>query len=149
MSEVADNSTSGTADVASSGSWSTEATPTGAAVLRKALTFWLSTNFDLSRERLSDIALAANEALANVVEHAYGITEDLPLVELDVMHDTDSGRIVVTVTDRGHWRIPAADPLHLRGRGLPLMKALASDVVFDKADSGTRVRLTWEIERAR
>lgn len=144
MSDASEKSAPAAAN-AGAGSWSTEATPTGAAVLRNALTFWLSTNFDLSRELLNDIALASNEALANVVEHAYSSNEAAPLVELDVAHESESNRLVVTVNDRGRWRAPAADPLHLRGRGLPLMEALATDVQFDKTSSGTSVRLIWEL----
>lgn len=129
------------------GRWSTDATASGAARIRNALTHWLSSNFAFDRQHVNDMALAANEALANVVEHAYSSGDHSRTAELDIVYSRPHDRIIMTITDRGHWRLPAADPLHLRGRGLPLMEALASEVSFDKADTGTQVRLVWDLAR--
>lgn len=145
MSEPGDHAAADEASDRICGRWSTDATATGAAQLRNALTHWLSTNFEFDRQHLNDMALAANEALANVVEHAYSSGSRSRTADLDVVYSRPHDRITVTVTDHGQWRSPAADPLHLRGRGLPLMEALASEVSFDKAETGTRVRLVWEL----
>ena len=45
------------------------------------------------------------------------------------------------MADDGIWRI--ADREKTRGRGIPLMRALADRATFDSTPAGTRVRLEW------
>ena len=59
-------------------------------------------------------------------------------------YDGGTSVLTVTVTDEGAWRI--ADPetnSHSRGRGIPLMRALADRANIDSSAAGTRVRLEW------
>ena len=51
------------------------------------------------------------------------------------------GVLDVTVRDFGSWRPPPADPGH-RGRGVPLVRAIAAEVQVDPAPDGTTVRFT-------
>jgi len=104
---------------------------------------WLVQNFIVDAERLSSITLAVNEALANSVEHAY-VTYDRPgSVDVRADHDEADSVVVVEVADHGRWREPAPDPLHLRGRGIPLIKALSDKAVIEKSNRGTKVTMSW------
>jgi serine/threonine-protein kinase RsbW len=95
---------------------------------------WLETHFRLGAERLQDLVLAVSEAIANAAEFAY----------TDVSHDT----LAVRVNDRGRWHQHAADQppsdRQYRGRGIPLMRALADDAKIDPTPRGTHVTLTWK-----
>jgi hypothetical protein len=59
-------------------------------------------------------------------------------------YDCSASSLTVTVTDDGAWRI--TDPAtrsHTRGRGIPLIQALADQATFDSTATGTRVSLVW------
>jgi anti-sigma regulatory factor (Ser/Thr protein kinase) len=85
---------------------------------------------------VADVLVVAGEACANAVEHAYGGGPG------DVVLEARLGRareLTVTVTDHGHWRtVPAPGD---RGRGLPLMRALADSVAVAVGEGGTVVTL--------
>lgn len=51
----------------------------------------------------------------------------------------------MSVDDRGRWRHkkPVQYQQQMRGRGIPLMEALADDVTIERMPQGTRVTLTW------
>ena len=51
--------------------------------------------------------------------------------------------LVAVVRDEGSWREPTPDPLHLRGRGIPLMRALTSHAIISSDGDGTCVELRW------
>jgi anti-sigma regulatory factor (Ser/Thr protein kinase) len=84
------------------------------------------------------------EACANAVEHAYH--EGAGNAHLSG-HLTGA-HLVVTVTDRGRWKRPPPDNHVRRGRGMPMMEALA-DAVTVRHDvngtGGTTVTLEWRI----
>ena len=117
--------------------------PAGAATLRTAFHNWLRTRLALSPEQLSDLTLAVNEALANAVEHAYIGADNHGRVELQAQFEAHSGDLVVTIRDHGIWRKPTPDPRHLRGRGIPLIRALATSARIETDESGTCVELRW------
>ncbi len=119
------------------------ADPIGAANLRRTFKTWLCNNFQLDDERLSSLTLAVNEALANAVEHAYADQPGSGTLDLRADYDHDADELNVVVTDRGKWRTPEPDPLHLRGRGIPLMHALSERTQIEFADAGTSVQLGW------
>jgi serine/threonine-protein kinase RsbW len=120
---------------------SSAANPVGAAALRTAFHHWVEQRRALSVEQLSDITLAVNEALANAVEHAYvGATQPGP-VDLHAQYEPRSGDLVVTIRDHGTWREPIPDPRHLRGRGIPLIRALTNSSTIESDNNGTRVEL--------
>ncbi len=65
---------------------------------------------------------------------------------MHLLADYDSGTAVLTVTvaDEGAWRIADSERKSIsRGRGIPLMRALADRATIDSSAAGTRVRLEW------
>lgn len=125
--------------------------PAGASALRTAFHNWLDKQLMLSAELLSDLTLAVNEALANAVEHAYAGMKRHGEVDLQAQFDVRTGDLVVVIRDHGIWRPPEPDPHHLRGRGIPLIRALASAATIETDANGTCVELRWPglIERQR
>ncbi|WP_068279016.1 ATP-binding protein [Aldersonia kunmingensis] len=117
--------------------------PAGASTLRTAFHKWLDKQLMLSAELLSDLTLAVNEALANAVEHAYAGASKHGEVDLHAQFDIRSGDLVVVIRDHGIWRSPEPDPHHLRGRGIPLIRALASASTIETDANGTCVELRW------
>ena len=88
--------------------------------------------------------LAANEAVANAIEH--GAPRADGTVLLCISSDEDS--LCFEVHDCGgfgvDWSEP--DPLSERGRGLPLMAALVDHVDLTPGPDGTVVRLVLAVD---
>jgi serine/threonine-protein kinase RsbW len=101
--------------------------------VRHALHAWL-TGQGASPEVAADLTLAAHEAAANVVEHAYPNGGDVI-----VRARRDHGSLLVVVQDQGHWRAPSRTDQ--RGRGLTVMRSLVDDVEIAPLTSGTTVFL--------
>lgn len=116
-----------------------------AALLRAEFASWLGRRFSLGAETFNDVLLAVNEAIANAAEFAYVDSPQRGTLELDAAYDAAADTLAVTVTDHGRWRTKIPQPAgpQLRGRGIPLMEALADDVVIDRTARGTRVTMTW------
>lgn len=117
-----------------------------AARLRAEFAGWLGRRFSLGVEGLNDVLLAVNEAIANAAEFAYVDYPRPGTLDLDATYEAGSDTLAVTVTDHGRWRHKIPQPAglpQLRGRGIPLMEALADDVIIDRTPHGTRVTLTW------
>ncbi|MET8849173.1 SpoIIE family protein phosphatase [Amycolatopsis sp. NPDC004625] len=115
--------------------------PDHLASTRHWLRAWLA-NAALEPDLAQDVLVAAGEACANAVEHAYlggaGATAHLAA-------RLTGGHLVVTVTDRGRWKQPPPDNHVLRGRGVPMMEALTDSVAFRHDAAGTTVTLEWRI----
>jgi anti-sigma regulatory factor (Ser/Thr protein kinase) len=114
----------------------------GAARIRNGFADWLHRHFSLSAERCSGVLLAVYEALANAAEFAYLDAPGHGTIAFAASYDDDVDTLAVTVTDRGRWR-PAGTatvpPHHaLRGRGIPLMRALADKTRVNTTDRGTQ-----------
>jgi anti-anti-sigma factor len=95
-----------------------------------------------------DVVLAASEALANSVEHAYA---DRPpghraVIELEITRDGPE-ELSIVVRDRGAWR-PPGDGGTGRGRGLLLMRALMESVGIEPGEGGTTVRMRRRLASA-
>ena len=90
------------------------------------------------------MVLAVNEAMANAAEYAYVMAEQPGAMHVLASYDGTAATLTVTVTDEGAWRSvdPAATELR-RGRGIPLMHALADHATVDSSAAGTRVSLEW------
>lgn len=119
------------------------------AKAREELSRWLQQTFDLDSLRINDVVLAVNEALANSAEFAYRDAPQPGTVDLEARHDADGATLRVSIVDRGSWR--PTDPARrsrTRGRGIPLMEALADSAVIDPCDAGTAVHLTFGEVRA-
>ena len=115
------------------------ADPSTLAGLRRTLRDWLD-RAGASEEESRDIVLAAGEAAANAVEHAYGPGE----AQFEFEAHAVAGEITLTVQDFGSWR-SESDP-H-RGRGLGVMRAAMDDVEVSSETGGTTVRLRRRLGR--
>ncbi|OBH67343.1 anti-sigma regulatory factor [Mycobacterium mantenii] len=114
-----------------------------AARTRAEFGVWLGRYFSLDDDRFNDLLLAVNEAIANAAEFAYVEAAERGTVDVRAAYDGDT--LAVIVDDRGRWRQkkPVQYQQQMRGRGIPLMVALADDVAIDRTPQGTRVTLTW------
>ena len=106
--------------------------------LRRLLGRWLDEAGATTRD-IDDLTLAAAEAAANAIEHAYGLAPGV--VEL---HASSEGEdtVKVEISDFGNWRQPRGTH---RGRGLLLMEGLTDDVEVVRTGEGTTVELTRRI----
>jgi serine/threonine-protein kinase RsbW len=115
-----------------------------AATVRREFSDWLRRYFTLDTTKASDVVLAVNEAMANAAEFAYVTAERPGAMHVQADYDGSAATLTVTVTDEGAWR--TADPARKelrRGRGIPLMEALADRATVDSSQAGTRVCLEW------
>jgi anti-sigma regulatory factor (Ser/Thr protein kinase) len=115
------------------------ATGTALPAVRHELTAWAGAA-GLDSGQVDDLALAAYEAMANVVDHAY----DAPGGVFDLHGCRQDGHVVVTVTDHGRFR-PARDGASLRGRGLVLIERTAVQFELIRLAAGTQVRMSWPV----
>jgi anti-sigma regulatory factor (Ser/Thr protein kinase) len=120
------------------------ADPVNAAAVRREFSDWLRQHFTLDATKTSDVVLAVNEAMANAAEFAYVTLERPGTMRVQADYDGSAATLTVTVTDEGAWRrADAGMPQLKRGRGIPLMHALADRATVDSSQTGTRVRLEW------
>jgi serine phosphatase RsbU (regulator of sigma subunit)/anti-sigma regulatory factor (Ser/Thr protein kinase) len=103
-------------------------------LMRRILVRWLD-EAGATRADTDDLSLAAAEAAANAIEHAYGLAPG----EVELRAWTDEGSVTVAITDFGNWR--AARGAH-RGRGLLLMEGLTDAVEVIRREEGTTVELS-------
>jgi serine phosphatase RsbU (regulator of sigma subunit)/anti-sigma regulatory factor (Ser/Thr protein kinase) len=101
--------------------------------LRQALRQWLG-ELGADEEETYDVLVAATEAAANAVEHAYGPGDEQFVLTAEIVE----GEVHLTVADQGRWR-PARGTN--RGRGIDLMRQLMDEVDVTMADHGTVVRM--------
>ena len=116
------------------------ATPDSLAPIRYLLRRWLLAR-GATEDEAFDITVAAQEACANTVEHAYGPGR----AEFGLTLAYADGRVTITVTDSGRWRPPRGQN---RGRGLPLMHELMDTVDVSETERGTAVTLAKALGRA-
>ena len=120
------------------------ADPVSAALIRREFSDWLGRYFALDATQSSDMVLAVNEAMANAAEFAYVAVTRPAIMHVQADYDGSAGTLRVTVTDQGTWRSRDQVPKRLsRGRGIPLMRALADRAIVDSSPTGTRVCLEW------
>jgi serine/threonine-protein kinase RsbW len=116
--------------------------------VRRDLLSWLR-GAGVPDRKSHDITLAAYEALANSVEHAYGdgdihVAADAT-IGIRVTRRLDSGVVEVRVWDQGVWN--TTDGGRTRGRGLPLIHALADHVTIT-SDGGTTIEMRFDGDQA-
>ncbi len=114
--------------------------PAGLAGLRRSLHAWLD-GAGVAADPADDLVLIACEAVSNAIEHGYGLAGDRVV---RITAATDGERVHLTVRDSGTWRAPSADP-GFRGRGMPVMAALADSFSIDRTAAGTAVHLSRRI----
>jgi serine/threonine-protein kinase RsbW len=119
----------------------------GAALTRAHFGQWLAQHLPLDESRLGDLLLATYEALANAAEHAYLQSSVHDTMDLHAHYESDPNRFVVTVSDQGQWPQPleasAEAASSIRGRGIPLMRALADEATIRTNEGGSQIRLSW------
>jgi anti-sigma regulatory factor (Ser/Thr protein kinase) len=125
------------AEVARELEFAIEARARSLAMIRRALSVWMI-DLEVSRDVMRDMTMAASEASANVVEHAYGPSGGMISVKGKLRDD----RLTVTIGDTGFWR-GASRPD--RGNGLRLMRAVMDEVVIDSSPAGTIVTMTAKV----
>ncbi len=119
------------------------AVPAAVPAARKQMRRWLDTH-DWPIESAEDIELAVNEAIANVVDHAY--PPDAPGTAtlhawVSINPRIRKCRIVITVTDRGRWAAyhPDSPAPQARGHGLAVMSGCMAELHIQRSVAGTTV----------
>jgi GAF domain-containing protein/anti-sigma regulatory factor (Ser/Thr protein kinase) len=110
-----------------------EARPDVLAQIRTMLRRWLRAQ-GAADDALAEITIAASEACANVVEHAYSPAP--AYFELEAVRN--DGDATVTVRDHGRWRPQRGEH---RGRGLTIINAAMDHVEVNAAASGTEISM--------
>ena len=97
----------------------------------------------LSDDAIFGLKVAATEAVGNALRHPRAAD---PGVEVTIAAHEEA--LEAEVANGGQFRVSdGGDPE--RGRGLPLMLALADEVEFAASSHGTRVRLRMRLEPER
>jgi anti-anti-sigma factor len=111
--------------------------------VREPLREWLS---DIGADE-ADVMIIVQilcEFVENSFEHGYRSATAGP-IDVKAMLDAQ-GMVQASVTDRGRWKAPSADP-GMRGRGLMLADALATQSRIVSSDSGTTASITHRLSR--
>jgi len=118
------------------------AVPAAIPALRHSVRRWLHAAQWPADEAL-DLVLAVNEAVTNVVEHAYPPGKACTVVATADEVPLAGGlrRVLIVIADRGRWRPAPADPGD-RGRGIPMISAIAQSLHIERSARGTRVTIT-------
>ena len=105
----------------------------------------------LGEKAVADVGLCLNEALANVIRHAYASVADKPIVIRAEYKDGTGdegggGELVVSIRDWGNGRNPDEqqprpyDPLEPGGLGLICLRSLMDRVSYEpQPDGGMRL----------
>ena len=104
--------------------------------LRRTVRAWIRATA-LPAELGEDLHVTLGEAAANAAEHAY-LTPDEPGEFTYQLTHRGDGTIEVEIRDFGRWR-PEPTDNHHRGRGLSMIRQIASDVIVDPTPTGTYV----------
>jgi anti-sigma regulatory factor (Ser/Thr protein kinase) len=102
--------------------------------IRRRLRAWLRQR-GISDRDIAAITLAASEACANSIEHAYGPDE----ATFELWADRTAEGIEIEIRDSGQWREPRGTD---RGRGLELMRTYMDTVDVRREDQGTTVAMS-------
>lgn len=116
------------------------ATPDRLGEVRGRLADWLWAT-GIPDDLAGDIVLVVNEACTNSIEHAYRGADAGAMV---VYVEARGRGICIRVSDFGSWKSPDANP-RVRGRGVPLMRAVSGDVTFDGSSVGTTVTMDFQL----
>ena len=116
------------------------ADPTVLSGMRQSLRDWLGA-VGAGDDDIYDVLVAATEAAANAVEHAYGPVD--ATFELEARAE-NGGQVALVVRDTGSWRPPRG---HNRGRGTLLMQQLMDEFEVTTGEAGTEVRMSKRLAR--
>jgi serine phosphatase RsbU (regulator of sigma subunit)/anti-sigma regulatory factor (Ser/Thr protein kinase) len=116
-----------------------EADPVVLTGLRRTLGRWLIGQ-GATAEELFSTTLAASEAAANAVEHAYGARHD----SFSVRCERDGNDVRITIRDSGRWRERRP---YGRGRGLAIIRAMVDVARVERTEEGTTVTLAKHLSQ--
>lgn len=122
---------------------------TAARTVRAAVRDWAAAA-GLGPDTIDALVLAVDEAVTNVIDHAYAPEPDLvetpgrahSRVVVTAASRPCGGGVAVSVVDDGTWRPPPPDPGH-RGRGIQVIGGLAQRSTVSPTEHGTTVRMCW------
>jgi anti-anti-sigma factor len=122
---------------------SVDATVHAAREVRGPLRAWLS---EIGADNLDVLIIVQIlcEFVENAYEHGYRSTT-AHRIDVEARLD-DQGTVHASVTDQGQWKTPSADP-GMRGRGLMLAEALATDSRIVGTENGTIASIAHELSR--
>ncbi len=108
--------------------------------------------FGLTEESCQGVTLAVDEALANIIRHAYKNRHDQ---EIELNCRAVGDQMEFTLLDRGEPPDPARicgqplDEVSLSGRGTHLIKAMMDEVSYERVPEGNRLRLVKRLPTAK
>jgi serine/threonine-protein kinase RsbW len=121
--------------------WTVTARPDQAGPLRRMIVAYAAAR-GISDTRLSELALAVGEAVANAVVHAY---RGGPVGTVEVIAGLSDERLLIAVRDRGSGLVPRDDSPGL-GLGLSMMSQIADDLrIREREGGGTELRMSFAI----
>lgn len=116
------------------------ASPASLEPMRAATRRWLAASGQPPAS-VNEMLVAIGEAVANVVEHAYGPRGGDVYLHLAL----EPPDVVAMVRDTGRWRERRGQH---RGRGSMLIAELADEVRVDRSESGTQVLIRRNLRRS-
>jgi len=115
--------------------------PSNLATVRKAIESFAEAN-GFGANAVAQIGLCVNEAVANIIRHAYRGNETRPVHVTAQMEDREGGRIVITLRDWGVGIDPnslprrAYDPLEPGGVGMICLQQWMDTVTYTPQSDG-------------
>jgi anti-sigma regulatory factor (Ser/Thr protein kinase) len=112
----------------------------------------ISMVYGLTEDSCQGVTLAIDEAVANVIRHAYKNRHDR---EIELSCQAGADHLEFTLVDSGEPADPAricANPLDavsLNGRGTHLIKATMDEMHYEKVPKGNQLRLIKHIPAAK
>lgn len=120
------------------------AQPATLSTFRALIRQWLRDTVGLDDGRVTNIVVAATEALSNCVKHAYRDYPTAGAMTLKLAYDGAIPAVQLWVADQGRWvESTHAAPNTARGCGLMLMHALADACTVRARCDGTTVCLEF------
>lgn len=111
----------------------------------RALVGEIAKSLYLSPDEVQEVQIAASEAIANIIRHAYGPGKRAQPIFLRCRRGP--GQLSIEVIDRGiGFKVPTGerkpDPSREGGLGILLIRSLMDQVEFwSKPNAGTRIRM--------
>jgi serine/threonine-protein kinase RsbW len=108
----------------------------------------LGATYGLSEPECCNVTLAVDEALANIIRHAYHGDPDQPI---ELTCTASAAAFEFTMVDRGQpfdpGRIKTRPPDEhaLGGRGIHLIRMIMDEAIYDRIAAGNRLRLRKRI----
>jgi len=97
----------------------------------------------LDEAAAGDVGLCVNEAMANVIRHAYFGATDRPV---EIAGWSDAVAVYVSIRDWGSGQVPKLrskrDPLTPGGLGMVCLRELLDDVVYEPQPDGMLLTMT-------